>query len=116
MVARGRLQSRLKFILSFTGATCRRGKCSRFQETDAGLDFVKIRLIGDKESVYLAAMRLALRLKWKEYPLFLDKDRTKIDEEGIALYAIIATRPSVERNAKLDCYIDLEKSLQDLRA
>jgi hypothetical protein len=49
------------------------------------LGFVKIRLTGDRESVYLAAKRLALRLKWKEYPLFLDNDRTKIDEESSPL-------------------------------
>ena len=54
---------------------------------------VRIRLIGDKEKVLLLVKAISvildmakLEYTWKQYPMYLDKARTKVDETRIRLY------------------------------
>jgi hypothetical protein len=75
---------------------------------------VKIRLIGDRESAYAVAGLFASRLKWKEYPLYKDKEQTQIDESKTALYATMKAKLSEKtKSITLDQYISkLESSLE----
>ena len=67
---------------------------------------VKIRLIGDRDSVYMVAGLFAPRLKWKEYPLYKDKECKQIDEKRIALYATVKAELSDRtKSITLDQYI-----------
>jgi hypothetical protein len=55
---------------------------------------VSIRLMGDKESVYLLVNSLSrdLRLGWKEYPVYDLDDRTKILQGQVRLFATVSER------------------------
>jgi len=45
-------------------------------------------------------------VKWKQYPLYVDKERTKIDKGRIALYTTIAEKdPARAKITTLDEYI-----------
>jgi len=74
---------------------------------------VKIRLIGDRESVYAVASRLTPRLKWKEYPLYEDKERTQVDKHRVTLYATVIDRqPTKSKNMTLDSYIPTDSYVE----
>lgn len=69
------------------------------------MGIVKIRLIGDRESVHSVASRVAPRLRWTEYPLYKDQERTQVDEHRIALYATIRVKHSANpKTMTLDQY------------
>ena len=55
---------------------------------------VSIRLLGDKESVYLLANSLIrdLKLLWKEYPVYDLDDRTKLLQGQVRLFATVSER------------------------
>ena len=67
---------------------------------------VWIRLIGDKASVSDLSRRLLPHLKWRQYPLYIDKERTQIDKNRVALCAIAVDKDSTQlRTVRLDGYI-----------
>lgn len=72
---------------------------------------VKVRLVGDRESAYAVADLFASRLKWKEYPLYKDKECKHIDEKRIALYATMKMEQTPKaKSIKLDQYISKPES------
>ena len=67
---------------------------------------VWIRLIGDKASVRELSRRLLPHLKWRQYPLYIDEERTLIDKNRVALHATIAEKDSAQvRILTLDHYL-----------
>jgi len=54
----------------------------------------------------MVAGLFALRLKWREYPLYKDKEQTQIDNNRTALYATIKAELSEKtKSITLDHYI-----------
>jgi hypothetical protein len=51
---------------------------------------VSIRLTGEKESAYLVANCLNLKLDWKEYPVY--DDRGQPQKEQVRLYATVTEK------------------------
>ncbi len=78
------------------------------------MGLVRIRLIGDTKSVYEAARRLDRHLDWKEYPVYLDKRRSQIDMDKVALYATIVEKDSDHDIITLDSYISNKVSSREL--
>jgi len=63
-------------------------------------------LIGENASVRRLSRRMLPHVKWKQYPLYVDKERTMIDKDRIALYTTIAEKdPARAKVTTLDDYI-----------